>query len=118
MVDVKQAMHKLVEELSDEKKDLEIKLQVAKLELEDEFDELQEKYANKDEWRVRMHLAKLELEEEWDKLEEKLEQLKTKAGKVTDASEEKLQEGLELAKSLGDEIKQGLGKIRDKIKLS
>ncbi len=115
MIDLKEKFAKLVEELKDEKKELEIRLQVAKLEAEEELEHLQEKYANKDEWRVRMHLAKLEMEEEWDKVEEKLGHLRDKAGTMIDASEDKLHEGWELAKKLGEEVREGIAKIREKI---
>ena len=115
MIDLKEKFANLVEELKDEKKELEIRLQVAKLELEEEFEEVKDKYADKDEWRVRMHLAKLEMEEEWDKIEDKLSYLREKAGPLIDASEDKLHEGMELAKKLGGEIRQGIAKIREKI---
>ncbi len=115
MIDLKQKFAHLIEELKEEKKDLEIKLQIAKLDLEEGVEHLEEKYADKDEWRVRMHLAKLEMEEEWDKVEEKLEGLKHKAGELVDASEDKLHEGWEAARKLGEEVKQGIAKIRDKI---
>lgn len=115
MIDLKEKFANLVEELKDEKKELEIRLQVARLELEEEFEEVKDKYADKDEWRVRMHLAKLEMEEEWDKIEDKLSHLREKAGTLIDASEETLHEGVELAKKLGDEIRQGIAKIREKI---
>ena len=115
MIDLKEKFTHLVEELKDEKKELEIKLQVAKLEVQEGWENLEEKYADKDEWRVRMHLAKLEMEEEWDKVEEKLEGLKEKAGELVDVSEDKLHEGLEAAKKIGSEIKQGISKIREKI---
>ena len=115
MIDLKEKLSTLVEELKEEKKDLEIKLQIAKLEVEEGLENLEEKYANKDEWRVRMHLAKLEMEEEWDKIEEKLEHLKGKTSELVDVSEEKLQEGWALAKKLGDEVKQGISRIREKM---
>jgi hypothetical protein len=115
MIDFKEKFANLMQELKDEKKDLEIKLQVAKLEMQEGWEGLQEKYANKDEWRVRMHLAKLEMEEEWDKLEEKLEGMKEKAGELVDVSEDKLHDGWETAKKLGDEVKEGIAKIREKI---
>lgn len=115
MIDLKEKFANLVEELKDEKKELEIRLQVAKMELEEDFEEVKEKYANKDEWRVRKHLAKLEMDEEWDKIEEKLAHLRGKAATLVDASEDKVHEGVELAKKLGGEIKQDIAKIREKI---
>ena len=115
MIDLKEKFSQLVQELKDEKKELEIKLQVAKLDVLEGWENLEEKYADKNEWRVRMHLAKLEMEEEWDKLEEKLEGLKDKSGELVDISEDKLQEGLEVAKKIGGEIKQGLIKIKGKL---
>ncbi len=115
MIDLKEKFSNLVEELKEEKKDLEIKLKIAKLEVEEGWEKLEEKYGNKDEWRVRMHLAKLEMEEEWDKIEEKLDDLKHKASGLVDSSEEKLHEGWEAARKLGEEVKQGIAKIRDKI---
>ncbi len=115
MIGLKEKFANLVEELKEEKKELEIRLRIAKLEIEEGLEELQEKYANKDEWRVRMHLAKLEMEEEWDKIEEKLAQLKDKAGELVDASEDKVHEGWELAKKLREEVKEGITKIREKI---
>lgn len=114
MIDLKEKFTNLVEELKAEKKDLEIKLQIAKLDMEEGLENLEEKYANKDEWRVRMHLAKLEMEEEWDKVEEQLDDLKSKAGNLVNVPEEKLHEGWETARKLGEEVKQGIAKIRDK----
>jgi uncharacterized protein (DUF3084 family) len=70
----------------------------------------------RDELRVRAHLAKLEAEEEWDALEEKWTQLQPKLEAVReDAS--KASKNVLAALELGaEELREGYRRIRDRLK--
>lgn len=66
----------------------------------------------RDELRVKANLGKLEVREEWEELDDKLERLrgrlKVLAGEAGESSED-IGEALEL---LGDEIRAGFARIR------
>ena len=75
----------------------------------DEFvDEIKEE---RDELRVRVHLAKMEADEEWEELEEKFEKLQSKAIAVGKATAESAEDVGEALKLLGQEIKDGFKHI-------
>lgn len=78
--------------------------------LADELSEL------RDELRVRAHLARLEAEEEWDALEEKWTQLQPKLESARqDAS--KTSKNVLAALELGvEELREGYRRIRDRLK--
>lgn len=65
----------------------------------------------RDELKVKLHLAKLEVGDEWEKIEEKLERLETKAREVRGATADSLQNIGAAAKLLGEEIRDGFKEI-------
>jgi len=90
----------------------------AKLDAQQGWDKVEERFeqikGNKDELIVKTHLAKMDMLDEWKKVERQLEQLKSRANHFTETSEDKLSETWETAKDLGDEIREGLTKIRSR----
>ncbi len=69
----------------------------------------------RDELRVKMHLAKLEVQEEWEKAEKQWESFKAKAEKVLEDSKEKAEELAESAKVVGEELKNAYVRIRQRL---
>lgn len=66
----------------------------------------------RDELRVRMHLARLELREEWDELERKWDAVRARSGSaLREAREAGKEVGLTVASLLG-EIRDGYKRIR------
>ena len=61
----------------------------------------------RDELRVRVHLAKLEANEEWQDLEDKWETLQSKAKAVAKATTDSAEDVGEAVKGLGKEIRNG-----------
>jgi len=65
----------------------------------------------RDELRLKMHLASRELKDEWDELEDKMEELSKRA------QLEQTGEGIGRALGqLGNELKQGYGRIRNALR--
>lgn len=65
----------------------------------------------RDELRLKMHLASRELKDEWDELEDKMEEFSKRA------QLEQTGEGIGRALGqLGNELKQGYGRIRDALR--
>lgn len=116
MIDFREKFEGLVEELRDERQGMQAKMHAAKLDAQQGWDKVEERFeqikGNKDEFIVKTHLAKMDMLDEWKKVERQLEQLKSRASHFTEASEDKLSETWETAKDLGDEIREGLTKIR------
>ncbi len=83
--------------------------------LEDLVDDLKQK---RDELRVQINLASREIKDEWTDLEEKMEEFSGKVSKFADDAQLKeTGEGLGNALGqVGQELKQGYGRIRDAIK--
>jgi SMC interacting uncharacterized protein involved in chromosome segregation len=71
-------------------------------------DELTEE---RDKLRVRVHLAKMEASDEWEELEEKIEKLESKARAVRKATADSAEDVGAAVKLLGQEIKDGFKKI-------
>jgi SMC interacting uncharacterized protein involved in chromosome segregation len=69
----------------------------------------------RDELRVKMHLAKLEVQEEWEKAEKQWESFKAKAEKVLEDSREIAEELAESAKVVGEELKNAYVRIRQRL---
>jgi SMC interacting uncharacterized protein involved in chromosome segregation len=65
----------------------------------------------RDELRVRVHLAKLEANEEWQDLEDKWETLQSKAKAVAKATTDSAEDVGEAVKDLGKEIRNGFKNI-------
>ncbi len=69
----------------------------------------------RDELRVRMNLAKLEATEEWHEIEQKIVKLEGKAKEVGAATAEASKDVGAAARLLGDEIRKGLKSIARKL---
>ena len=83
------------------------------------IDELVEELKEeRDKLRVRVHLAKMEADEEWEELEDKMEEFSGKAKQFAgDAGIRETGEGLGRALGqLGNEIKLGYERIRKAIR--
>jgi len=65
----------------------------------------------RDELQVKLHLAKLDASDEWDKIESKLEKLESKAKELGGVTAEASRDIGEAAKLLGEEIRDGFKKI-------
>ncbi len=65
----------------------------------------------RDELQVKLHLARLELGDEWNKLEEKLVKLEEKAKELGSVTAESSQNIGAAAKLLGEEIRDGFKEI-------
>lgn len=74
-------------------------------------DLLNELKQERDELRVKLNLAKLEANEEWQKLETKLTKLEAKAKQVGDATADAAGDVGAAAKLLAEEIREGFKKI-------
>lgn len=66
----------------------------------------------RDELRVRMHLGKAEAKEEWAKLEVRISELRVKIDKAGDEAGDVMEDVGAAAKILGEEIRDGFGRIR------
>ena len=76
--------------------------------VDDLVDELKEE---RDKLRVRVHLAKMEANEDWEELEAKFEKLQSKAKVVGKATTDSAEDVGEAVKLLGQEIKDGFKHI-------
>ena len=72
---------------------------------------LSELKQERDELRLKLELAKLEAGDEWVKLEEKLAKLEAKAKELGNVTAEASQDVGAAAKLLGEEIREGFKKI-------
>jgi SMC interacting uncharacterized protein involved in chromosome segregation len=80
------------------------------------MDELvQELKEERDELRVRVHLAKMEADEEWEELEEKFEKLQSKAKVIRKATADSAEDVGEAVKLLGQELKDGFKRIASQL---
>lgn len=66
----------------------------------------------RDELIVQAHLAKLEAQEEWEELEEKFDQLRDKASEVADEAGDVGKDVAAAAKLVGEEIARGYERLR------
>jgi SMC interacting uncharacterized protein involved in chromosome segregation len=69
----------------------------------------------RDELRVQLNLAKLEAEEEWKKTEEKLEEFKSKLAGIADEAKDASEDVWTSVKMLGEEIKSAYERIKSRI---
>lgn len=69
----------------------------------------------RDELRVKLELAKMEVGDEWEKVERKLHQLEAKAKEVGGAAAEASHEIGAAAKLMGEEIREGFKQIAGKL---
>jgi len=65
----------------------------------------------RDELQVKLHLTKLEVSDEWEKLQTKLAKLEDKARELGGATAEASQDIGAATKLLGEEIRDGFKKI-------
>lgn len=72
---------------------------------------IEELKQERDELQVKLHLAKMEASDEWVKIQAKLEKLEAKAKELSDASAEASKDIGAAAKLLGEEIRDGFKKI-------
>ena len=73
------------------------------------IDELKQQ---RDEIHVQLHLAKAEVRDEWDTLENKWEEVKGKMGAVNEVASQTRESVSAAAGLLADEIKQGYERIK------
>ncbi len=66
----------------------------------------------RDELRVQAHLAKAELKDEWEDIEERLKKLYAKRDELADAASEVAEDVRTAAGLLVDEIKAGFERLR------
>ena len=72
---------------------------------------LEELKQDRDELQVKVHLAKMEASEEWEKLETKMGKLEDKSRELASATADAAQDIGAAAKLLGEEIRDGFKKI-------
>ena len=69
----------------------------------------------RDELRVQLNLAKLEAREEWEKTEEKLEHFKAKLEEVSGEAIEATEDVWASVKMLGEEIERAYKRIKSRL---
>mgnify|MGYP000256466356 CR=1 FL=1 len=69
----------------------------------------------RDELNVQLHLAKAEIRDDWDELEKQWDSFKLRSEKVAAAADSSADDIGEALKILGDELKAGYEKIRKSI---
>ncbi|MBE03338.1 hypothetical protein [Marinobacter lutaoensis] len=85
--------------------------------IQDELKKLSEKIKQyRDEARVQLHLAREDIKDEWDDLEQDWERFRSKLDKILHNTEDASQEARQTARQLGEDLKSGYQKIRDKLK--
>jgi len=82
------------------------------MELNDLLENLKQE---RDELKVKMHLAKLDIQEEWDKAEKKWPEFKAKAEEILDGTKDMADEVVDSVKVVGHEIKNAYQRIRERI---
>ena len=66
----------------------------------------------RDEINLKLHLAKAEVRDEWDKLEPKLKEVKGKMSTVSEVAGQTAESVTAAAGLIADEIKQGYDRIK------
>lgn len=66
----------------------------------------------RDELNVKLHLAKAEIREEWDKLETKLEEVRCKMSTLSEEAGKTAESVTTAAGLLADEIKEGYERMK------
>ena len=75
------------------------------------LDSLDNQADGTDSLNIKLTLAKLKIQEEWDEIEEKLENLGSKAKKVADYSEEEVKERWDAAKKMVGDVEKRISKF-------
>ncbi|MEX2476484.1 hypothetical protein [Marinobacter sp.] len=85
--------------------------------LQDDLKKLSEKIRQyRDEARVQLHLAREDVKDEWDDLEKDWEKFRSRLDSVLHDTEDATQEARQTAKRLGEEVRAGYERIRDRLK--
>jgi len=85
--------------------------------IQDELKKLSEKIRQyRDEARLQLHLAREEIKDEWDDLEQDLERFRNKLDQILHNAGDVTQEARQTARQLGENLKNGYQRIRDKLK--
>lgn len=70
----------------------------------------------RDELRLQLHLAKQDVRDEWDDLEVYWEGFRQKVDELRHDAEDASRETREAAHKLGDDLKRGYDRIRERLK--
>ncbi len=70
----------------------------------------------RDEVRLQMHLAREDVRDEWDDLEEYWERFRRKVDDLVHDAEDTGQEARQSASALGDDLKRGYERLRNRLK--
>ncbi|MBQ0832197.1 hypothetical protein [Marinobacter sp.] len=85
--------------------------------VQEEFKTLSDKIKQyRDEARVQLHLARQDVKDEFNDLEQEWDKFRTRFDEVMNDASEASQEARQTAKKLGEDLKSGYKKIRDKMK--
>ena len=74
--------------------------------VEDKIDDV-----DTDALKMRLTLAKLKIQEEWDELEEKMDSLGEKAKEIAESSEDEIKEGWSTMKELAGDLEDKISKF-------
>ncbi len=69
----------------------------------------------RDELRVKVHLAKMDAEDEWRSIEERWEDFERRAGDVADKTKETSASFIAASEALGSEIGEALRRFRNRL---
>lgn len=69
----------------------------------------------RDELKVKMHLAKLDLQDEWEKIEKKWPEFQSRAEEIVEGTKDVADEVVDSVKVVGEEIKATYERIRQRI---
>lgn len=84
---------------------------------QDELKQLSEKVKQyRDEARVKLHLARQDVKDEWDDLEKDMDRFRGKLDGLWHDAGDASKEARETAHKLGEDLKEGYQKIRNKLK--
>jgi len=85
--------------------------------LQDDLKKLAEKIRQyRDEARVQLHLAREDVKDEWDDLEKDWEVFRTRLENLLHDTEDATHEARQTAQRLGEEVRMGYQRIRDRLK--
>lgn len=70
----------------------------------------------RDEARVQLHLAREDVKDEWDDLEKDWEKFRNKLDSVIHDAEDASHDAKETAQRLGEEVRAGYQRLRDRLK--
>lgn len=108
MSDTNKQLDTLLNALDEKKKTIQAAALAAKQEFLEALDNVEEKIddIDTDSLKMRLTLAKLKVQEEWDEVEEKIENLGNKTKEIAQSSEEDVKEGWQKAKQIAGDIEK------------